>query len=457
LRRSLKVLLALCAAYFLYFYHLTAVGMLGPDEPRYAAVGREMALSGDWVTPRLWGTPWFEKPALLYWMTGAGNQVFGASDLAPRIPVALLSVWFLLFYFLRMRREFGEQAARISTAMLATSAGWLAFSHVAVFDLPLAATFSGSMLLALPWVRSGGRKGLFLSGMLLGLAILAKGLVPVVLALPLFWVGRQRPKDLLLFCAAAVAVAAPWYLLCYGQNGWEFIEVFFIQHHFGRFLSPELQHERPWWFYIPVLAGFLFPWTPSLAALRGIDWKEPRRMLLLGWIVFGFVFFSASTNKLPGYVLPLLPAVTALAGIQLANRKSRFVAPASAFLLLLTPVAAAVLPEALASGLSRAGTSGIQWPVMAGIVICAVGIALIERRSFRWAFAGATALTMACVVWLVSSTFPRVDETASARPTWERMRQNGAALCLDDVHRNLRYGLNYYAGRSLPACDAGRQ
>ena len=67
-----KLLLAAPLLVVLYFYGLTTTGLLGPDEPRYAAIGREMAISGDWVTPRLWGQPWFEKPALLYWMTAIG-------------------------------------------------------------------------------------------------------------------------------------------------------------------------------------------------------------------------------------------------------------------------------------------------------------------------------------------------------------------------------------------------
>jgi hypothetical protein len=118
------------------------MGMVGPDEPRYADVGRAMAQSGDWITPRLWGHPWFEKPALLYWMTGAGFRLGLGADLAPRLPVALLSLAFLAFFWWRLRIEWDARVAFYATAMLATSAGWLTYSHVAVTDLPLAAFFS---------------------------------------------------------------------------------------------------------------------------------------------------------------------------------------------------------------------------------------------------------------------------------------------------------------------------
>src|SRR5260370_459845 len=138
-------------AYFLYFFGLTRAGLLGPDEPRYAAVGREMARSGDWVTPRLLGEAWFEKPALLYWMTGAGFRLGLGDELAPRLPVALLSLLFLAFFHLCLRREFGARPASYATAILGTSAGWIAFSYVATPDLPMSAFFSAAMLSGMVW------------------------------------------------------------------------------------------------------------------------------------------------------------------------------------------------------------------------------------------------------------------------------------------------------------------
>src|SRR5713226_3010072 len=109
LKRWALVVFSGGALFLLYFFGLTRVGMLGPDEPRYAAIGQAMAQSGDWVTPRLWDEPWFEKPALLYWMTAIGFKAGLSEDLAPRLPVAILSVGFLTFFFFALRREFGER------------------------------------------------------------------------------------------------------------------------------------------------------------------------------------------------------------------------------------------------------------------------------------------------------------------------------------------------------------
>src|SRR5579862_7835041 len=117
-RKPRQPWLALPLAYFLYFFGVTAAGVIGPDEPRYAAIGRAMAQTGDWVTPRLWGSPWFEKPALLYWMTAAGFRLGLGPDLAPRLPVALLSVAFLAFFWSRVRVEWGARVAWFAMGML---------------------------------------------------------------------------------------------------------------------------------------------------------------------------------------------------------------------------------------------------------------------------------------------------------------------------------------------------
>ncbi len=160
------------------------MGMYSADEPRYADIGRAMAQSGDWITPRLWGAPWFEKPALLYWMTASGFKLGLGTDLAPRLPVALLSVAFLAFFWWRLGQVFDESLANCSVAILATTAGWLAYSHVAVTDLPLTAFFSMAVLFSLPQTGSGARPSRTAAAAAFGLAMLTKSLPPLVLFLP---------------------------------------------------------------------------------------------------------------------------------------------------------------------------------------------------------------------------------------------------------------------------------
>ena len=450
--------LSIVPAGLLYLYGLSVTGLLGPDEPRYAAVAREMARSGDWVTPRLWGEPWFEKPPLLYWMTGTAFRSGLGPELAPRLPVAALALAFLGFYWWILQREFGTRTAWYAVLILGTSAGWVGFSQTGVTDMPLTATFSAAMLLALPWIARGDTSRLPFTAASLGLAVLAKGLVPLVLALPLAMRGRLR--DLLSWRVAApfLIIALPWYVLCYLRNGRAFLDVFFWQQQFGRFASPALQHSQPWWFYLPVLLAGLLPWTPlaALLASRG-NWHDPRRAFLLVWALFGLLFFSIAVNKLPGYVLPLLPDICALMAINLdAERKSGFanaaLISACALLLVLFLIAGHILPEAVASGLRRALELPFDWTwlVPAGI---AVLVWMLARRGRRLAaIAMVAAGAAAGILWLKVSALPEVDRRASSRSLWREIGARRGEVCIQAVNRNTRYGLNYYSDEPLPDC-----
>jgi 4-amino-4-deoxy-L-arabinose transferase-like glycosyltransferase len=484
--------LAVPLAGFLYFCGLSATGLLGPDEPRYAAVAGEMARSGDWVTPRLWGEPWFEKPPLLYWMTAAGFHLGLGPELAPRLPVAALALAFLGFYWWILRREFGTRPAWYSVLILGTSVGWFGFSQIGVTDMPLTVTFSAAMLLALPWIARGDTRPLPFTAALLGLAVLAKGLVPLVLALPLLFCmlrkkrasaagpdesspgpaaktagatslldkRRGQLRDLLQWRVVVpfLIVALPWYVLCYLRNGRAFLDVFFWQQQFGRFTSSALQHSQPWWFNFPVLAAGLLPWTPLAALLpqRG-TWRQWRVRFLLVWVLFGLLFFSMAVNKLPGYVLPLLPAICALIGITLDSKTDSAFAPAfliavCALLLIVFPMAAHILPEAVSAGLRRTLVIPVDstWLLPAGIAIL---VWVLARRGRRWSAVTLVAAGAAAgIIWLKVSGLPDVDRRASARGLWREIEARRSQVCIDAVNRNIRYGLNYYSGEPLPDC-----
>jgi 4-amino-4-deoxy-L-arabinose transferase-like glycosyltransferase len=457
LDRLRVILTAAVLIYFLYFFGLTAAGLVGPDEPRYAAIGREMARSGDWITPVLWGQAWFEKPPLLYWMTAAAHRAGLGPDLAPRLPVAVLSVVFLCVFWRLTRGEFGPQIAFYSTAVLATSAGWAAFSHLALPDLPLAATFTLAMLLGLRWVSTNRRAYLLGAWLCLGLSVLAKGLVPLMLLLPFLWYARDRLPA--FFHPAAVGVflltAAPWYVLCAMRHGSEFLAEFFWRHHLERFAGGDIHHPRPFWFYLPILPAAIFPWTPwLLPLLRPNFYRDSRRRFLGLWVLFGLLFFSASVNKLPGYLLPLLPALALLAAMAMVEiRDARLLLAATLALLLLVPLISRTLAPALAVGLSRAPIGGWQWPFAIAIGSLGGLVWLLEQTGRRRAavLLAVTATTLG-MVFLKVQALPEVDRWASARPLWEQVGSRSGAACVETIHRNWKYGLDYYAGTPLPPC-----
>ena len=447
----------------LYLLYLGRVGFIGPDEPRYASIGRAMAVSGDWVTPRLDGQPWFEKPPLLYWLTAVGKVLRLPDEWAARLPVALVSLAFLIFFYLTLLREFSARTAIAATAILATSAGWVTYSFAAITDLLMSATLGAAMLLALFDTRRSrtGFQGVmgsptgYIVGALLGLSILAKGFVPLVLFFPAFLVARGKRITSMIGC---IAVAAPWYVLCLIRNGSVFWNDFFWKHHVERFLSPSLQHVQPFWYYIPVLLAGLFPWTPlALLLFSPKTYDDARVRFLTLWLLYALVFFSAAQNKLPGYVLPLMPAlvITLAAGLDRQSTSpfgAQWLLALSALSLMILPTLAAALPDALLSGLSK---SPIHFAFAPALFFIAIAVAawFLGWRSHRTAAIVTVAVTAAAgIVYLKITLFPVLDDRVSVRSFYRAHASEISGACLDGVRRPLIYGLNYYAGRPLPAC-----
>lgn len=451
--RWLGWVLAGCAIFFLYFFGLARTGLLGPDEPRYAAIGREMARSGDWITPRLWGSPWFEKPALLYWMTATGFKLGLDPDLAPRLPVAVMSVAFLLFFWWVLQREYDREVAWFAAAILGTSVGWLAFSHVGVTDLPLSACLSVAMLLVLRTKLSDT----LVAGLFLGLAVLAKGIVPFALFLPAIWYLRRQPGRVVLLLATALAVAAPWYLLVTARFGSAFWLEFFVKHHVERLLTSSLQHVQPWWYFGPVLLAGLFPWTPLLPlAFRRDVYLGSREWFLAGWAVLVVLLFSASRNKLPGYILPMLPPLAVLMALGLRNsRSARYFLAATAALLAVIPAIAGGLPQALLTGVRHAAFRfGFGLPVLA-LFFCGLAWWSCKLRGRSYGVATVVGLVTVLIAQVVWQVYPALDTVYSARGFWRERALTGtsATVCVAPEDRVRRYGLDYYAEKLVPDCN----
>lgn len=461
--------IALAAAALAIALHLLPLpqrGLVGPDEPRYASIARHMAESGDWVTPTLWGEAWFEKPAMLFWLGGAGHAI-GLENFT-RFPVAVLCLAFLGFLYWRVRESFGSSAAATATAMLATSAGWVGYADAGVFDAPLTVFTSAALLCLLPWAsgRAGaGRAWIPGFGALLGLGVLSKGLVAPAVALfavtPVVLRDPRRILDLLGPRALGpfLAVCLPWYLACFLRNGQSFVDEFLVRHHLERFVSSSLQHVQPWWFFLPVLGTFLLPWTPLLGSLRPASlWRVPEQRFLACWAFGTLAFFSISVNKLPAYILPVLPPLVILVSIHWSARPSRRLLLAAACSLALVPLAGTLLPAGLADGITQAvrtlGTDGLLRSALAGGALAAVaGFAALKPRGCRPV--PAVAATAAIALSLLKfQAYPAVSLAAGTR---EFLADNAAAVgeaCIGEVRRHTGYGVRHYTRDSVPDCSS---
>lgn len=333
--RFASIFLIVATLYICYFHNLGAIGLIGPDEPRYAWIARAMVESGDWVTPRLYGKPWFEKPVLYYWGAALSFKLFGVSEATARLPSAIAALLATLALAWLARRLYGAETARWLLLLLPTTVGMIGFSHAAATDMPFAAALTIAMVFAAvilgltknadtPILPRTAWLALLFFGFFLGLAVLAKGPAAIVLsggAVLLCAIFTKRWRDAFR-CLHPVAIASfcltalPWYILCARRNP-DFFRVFIVEHNFKRYLTPEFQHIQPFWFYVPILLIALIPWTLVVlwsAAYGSLaSWQKrhvsPFVVFLLTWAGFCLLFFSVSQSKLPGYILPAVPAI----------------------------------------------------------------------------------------------------------------------------------------------------
>jgi 4-amino-4-deoxy-L-arabinose transferase-like glycosyltransferase len=356
--------------------------LVGPDEPRYSQVAREMFERGDWITPTLAGFNWFEKPALLYWLQISSFNLFGVSEFAARFGSALFglgtiaSLWILGRYLDATNEEAGtaNSFANWLALMAASTVGIIAFAHGASFDIIL--TFPATAALVCFFIYDLHRRKIPLVAFyfFVGLALLAKGLVGIIFPFAIvgFYhlIAWRRPAPLLIASAfwgtaLSLVIAGSWYFPMYMRHGHEFVDQFFIQHHFQRFTSNKYLHPQPFYFFFWVLPLMTVPWVPFfLAALWNLGGRFVRgetgrdsvtgrlELYTVAWIAVPLVFFSFSGSKLPGYILPVVPAAIILTALYVhrfvqnnARRKFAIRGLAGATLVVCMVAATIVAPR----------------------------------------------------------------------------------------------------------------
>jgi len=350
------VLLFLAVVVF-YFYGLGHLPFVGPDEPRYAQVAREMFLRHDLITPTLGGHTWFEKPALLYWMMIASFKLFGVSEWATRLPAGVSGLLTIAaVYCIGRRIERDDEKLRgygfWSTLASATTLGIVVFSRAASFDIILTMTTTWALAFYILYELEENAKlrRWFLVAFytFIGLSLLAKGLVGIVIPIGvagLYHLFRRRLPERQAFISLfwgiplALIVAAIWYAPVISRHGWLFVDQFFIQHHFARYVSNKYHHWQPVYYYLWVIPLLALPWTaflidgllqarrrPWCAKATASDRRDDRLNTVLifavAWFLFPLLFFSFGNSKLPGYILPALPAAALMVGERLWRHSS---------------------------------------------------------------------------------------------------------------------------------------
>jgi 4-amino-4-deoxy-L-arabinose transferase-like glycosyltransferase len=482
-RTDVLLIAGFCA--LLFFYGMGQFGLIGADEPRYAQVAREMLERHDWITPVLGGRAWLEKPPLYYWQAMLAYSVVGVNDVAARVPAAIdatLLVIAIYFFFRRFRRGVEVDAALIT----ASCAGVIGYAHAASMDMALAATFSIGMLAWWAWREGGTRIYLAVFYVCMALGILAKGPVAPFLAalvIVLFSVAVREFRlvlrtlwlpGILLFCA----IALPWYFAVQMRNP-QFFREFILQHNLARFSSDLYHHRQPFWYYLPVTALALVPWTVFVIAAFvesvRVWWAERKsvadepdfelqfNLFACCWLVALVVFFSISQSKLPGYILPAIPAGAVL----LADYLRRHLAqeqehgeaePVSKGLAVLHALVAAtpIVPSVLIAYVVTqhrlpAGRPMYVALAVAFVLCAAIALTLVSRwrlRMLRFVTLIPVVLSVAAVLKLGTVS---IDQTLSARPLaleLSAVEMHQLPLAVYGVSREMEYGLTFYRNQT---------
>jgi 4-amino-4-deoxy-L-arabinose transferase-like glycosyltransferase len=444
-----------------------------------------MVESGDWVTPRLYGKPWFEKPALYYWGAAITFKLFGVNEAAARLPSAICALLATLALAWLAWGIYGAEIARFLCVMLPVTIAMTGFSHAAAPDMPFASMLTLAMTVAVVVVgRAKTREAsaspaplgaLVMFGFFLGAACLAKGPAAIILAggaTGLWALATKRWRDafrlahpiaILAFCATAL----PWYALCARRNP-DFLPVFILEHNFARFLTPVFQHGQPFWFFVPVVLLGVLPWTAVFAVLG----RDTLRSLRAGtplqsplWFVGCFavipvIFFSLSKSKLPGYVLPSFPPLALLFARSLGHaefgtrRRGKWLTFVQAAMFVALGIAARMFQGRVVDGTDLAP---VPWKIEfigavlgGGIVIACLG--LWKRASLG--VLPSVVLTLV-LVGILGHGLADLDPIYFSRDVTKLAFTVYPALAPQNVfvyrvQRAQHYSLNFYLHRELP-------
>ena len=307
-----------------------------PDEARYAVIPAEMLMRGDLVVPRLLGIEYFEKPVGGYWLVAGAMTVFGENAFAYRLP-AIISTGLtalLLGVFVRFATRRTDLGALSSMVYLTMFMVYL-IGTSNILDAPFAAMVTGSMVFAFMGMEAESRRGrissLVFAGAFCGAAFLIKGFLAVVLpALVvgpyLLWNRRWMAMVLVPWIPLIVAgvVILPWAIVVHRDAPGFWHEFFWVEH-VQRFTAPDgNQHDEPFWFFLPVVLVAGMPWLLAApASVRGwssTDLGSNWFRFMVCWFVMPFLFLSASSGKLPTYILPIIPPFAAFLLIGLMRR-----------------------------------------------------------------------------------------------------------------------------------------
>lgn len=450
----IEILTIVIVAGFIMAYQLGGLPLLDPDEPVYAQTAREMLAADDFVSPRIYGDFWYDKPPMYYWLVAGAMKLVGQSEVAARLPSAFFAVCGALLVYAGGKTIINRRAGFIAGLVLSTSLEYFYLGKAAVTDATLTFFITACLLLYL-------NKKYYLAYIAAGLAVLTKGPVGLVLpaAIVLIHLVLTRSignlKHIKLFTGSLLmlAVSLPWYLLMYHFHGMDFVNTFLGFHNMIRFLQPEHPSGILWYYYIPVLLLGFFPWTIFLvqsisAAIQNRRSEQGSELVFIViWASVIFGFFTMSQTKLVSYILPMFPPLALLVGWYIdrcltAAMPKVFRNPAVLLTLLIVFLETALLVtahESIPDLLHGVILAGMVFTIVLGL---AWYTALKEKNK---AFVGVLVGGMAAfVIILMTQLFPAAAPVFSVKDLAGQFREQYDGQTPVYIAKSYRPGFTFY-------------
>ncbi|MCK9619436.1 MAG: glycosyltransferase family 39 protein [Methylobacter sp.] len=460
---------------FIWFLLLGYRDLLEPDEGRYAEIAREMLSSGDWITPRLNGFKYFEKPPLQYWGSAISMALLGETNAAARVWCSGLGFIGALWVGFVGNRLYGRSAGFFAFLFLISTVLYVGMGHANSLDMGVSALLIiavGALALAQSerHLPKQERNWMLLAWAALAGATLSKGLIGLVLpggAVVLYslwqrdwtlWRHLHLGKGLLVY----LLIAAPWFVAVSWANP-EFPHFFFIHEHFERFTSDVHGRTKSNWYFFAVFAIGAMPWLFS--AINGLikppfSWRaeagkfEASRLFWV-YAIFVFFFFSISHSKLQGYILPMFPALALLVGENMSKRKhliaDGIVAIAIAvigFIFIIWKTGSTANPDKLAQLMLLR-----PWIIATAFLLGAAGISALLLRNKKNLTISIFALCALLGIQMFSWGYQSISELRSSRAMAEAIQSYLKKSGKDNVaiYDVCRYdqSLPYYLGRTI--------
>lgn len=453
-------LLIICGlALFMLLFGIGGVPLLDPDEPVYAETAREMLQTGDFLSPRIFGDYWYDKPPMYYWLVALSQMVFGDNEFAARFPTAIMGCLTSILLYVGGTKLFNERAGFWAAFILTTCIQFFYIGKAAVTDMTLLFFMTAALLCFV-------HKLYWLMYICMALATLTKG--PIGLVFPgaiifiyLLIMGQLREilrmhvlRGILLY----LLIASPWYYAMYTVHGMAFIETFLGFHNLTRFTTAEHANRVTFWYYIPVIIFGLFPWTGLLlqsikSSISESRIDDMRKLFFLHvWWLFIFLFFTICKTKLVSYVLPLFPALAMIIGWNISRMLSKmrhnttfygWIFGSGIFILLLGVgwiVGSQYLPEATFS------------MIMLGILTLLLGFAVIyalwvyrDIQLAAWMHGLIGMVTMCAAFAFI---LPVISDRFSMKTISNVYQQECREEIPVYVDKFIRPGFMYYAGKA---------